>query len=268
MVTEGVCNTGLSLGSTALAKPQKNPHPHLHQQHEKQLGSLRFDHVFPFLTLGLSSHDKSPKIDGASKLPRESAVVLHPQASSPSTVSSYSNSSMKKERDLISEEVETERVFPKVVEDHDEEGSPRKKLRLSKEQAVVLEDSFKEHSTLNPNQKQALAKQLNLRPRQVEVWFQNRRARTKLKQTEVECELLRKCCETLTDENRRLLKEIEELRALKVTAPFCMKMPAATLAICPSCERVSGRGESPSKSPFSIGGKPHFYPFSRPSAAC
>ncbi|XBH70262.1 hypothetical protein VPH35_097958 [Triticum aestivum] len=61
--------------------------------------------------------------------------------------------------------------------DEDDGGSARKKLRLSKEQAAFLEESFKEHSTLNPRQKVALAKQLNLRPRQVEVWFQNRRAR-------------------------------------------------------------------------------------------
>ncbi|KAA0043744.1 homeobox-leucine zipper protein HOX11 [Cucumis melo var. makuwa] len=52
----------------------------------------------------------------------------------------------------------------------------RKKLRLSKQQSAFLEESFKEHTTLNPKQKLALAKQLNLRPRQVEVWFQNRRA--------------------------------------------------------------------------------------------
>ncbi|RCV11900.1 hypothetical protein SETIT_2G224000v2 [Setaria italica] len=52
--------------------------------------------------------------------------------------------------------------------DEDDGGSARKKLRLSKEQSAFLEESFKEHATLNPKQKLALAKQLNLRPRQVE----------------------------------------------------------------------------------------------------
>ncbi|XP_019255264.1 PREDICTED: homeobox-leucine zipper protein HAT14 isoform X2 [Nicotiana attenuata] len=120
----------------------------------------------------------------------------------------------------------------------EEDGSARKKLRLTKEQSAFLEESFKEHNTLNPKQKLALAKQLNLRPRQVEVWFQNRRARTKLKQTEVDCEYLKKCCETLTEENKRLQKELQELRALKSSQPFYMQLPATTLTMCPSCERV------------------------------
>ncbi|TKY53246.1 Homeobox-leucine zipper protein HAT14 [Spatholobus suberectus] len=123
--------------------------------------------------------------------------------------------------------------------DDEENGSTRKKLRLSKEQSAFLEESFKEHTTLNPKQKLALAKQLNLRPRQVEVWFQNRRARTKLKQTEVDCEYLKRCCETLTEENRRLQKELQELRALKTSQPFYMQLPATTLTMCPSCERVA-----------------------------
>ncbi|KAF7825147.1 homeobox-leucine zipper protein HAT3 [Senna tora] len=125
----------------------------------------------------------------------------------------------------------------------------RKKLRLSKEQAVVLEETFKEHNTLNPKQKQALAKQLNLRPRQVEVWFQNRRARTKLKQTEVDCEYLKRCCENLTEENRRLQKEVQELRALKMSPQLYMHMnPPTTLTMCPSCERVAVSSASSSSS--------------------
>ncbi|KAH7679875.1 homeobox-leucine zipper protein [Dioscorea alata] len=160
--------------------------------------------------------------------------------------------------------------------DEDENSLSRKKLRLSKEQSAFLEESFKEHNTLNPKQKLALAKHLNLRPRQVEVWFQNRRARTKLKQTEVDCEYLKRCCETLTEENRRLHKELAELRALKATAahPLLAHLPATTLSMCPSCERVSsssttsGAGVKPSTPPFSHLSKARFFPFAaHPSAA-
>ncbi|XP_059645542.1 homeobox-leucine zipper protein HOX11-like [Cornus florida] len=164
------------------------------------------------------------------------------------------------------------------VVDEDENGLTRKKLRLSKEQSAYLEDSFKEHNTLNPKQKLALAKQLNLRPRQVEVWFQNRRARTKLKQTEVDCEYLKRCCETLTEENRRLQKELQELRALKTTSnPFYMQLPATTLTMCPSCERVATTSTAAAAAaktaneptstkpthPFPLS-RPRFYPFSHP----
>ncbi|KAF2307755.1 hypothetical protein GH714_031482 [Hevea brasiliensis] len=131
------------------------------------------------------------------------------------------------------EAIEAERASSRASDD-EENGLTRKKLRLSKEQSAFLEESFKEHNTLNPKQKLALAKQLNLRPRQVEVWFQNRRARTKLKQTEVDCEYLKRCCETLTEENRRLQKELQELRALKTSQPFYMQLPATTLTMCPS----------------------------------
>jgi len=161
---------------------------------------------------------------------------------------------MKREREKMHESFDLERERGACdlssrggggSDDEDGGAASRKKLRLSKEQSALLEESFKHHSTLNPKQKNALAKQLNLRPRQVEVWFQNRRARTKLKQTEVDCELLKRCCETLTIENRRLLKELQELRAIKAAPPrviahdFYTPLPAATLTMCPSCERVA-----------------------------
>ncbi|KAI4973745.1 hypothetical protein ZWY2020_041526 [Hordeum vulgare] len=129
--------------------------------------------------------------------------------------------------------------------DEDDDGGDgaggRKKLRLSKDQAAVLEECFKTHSTLNPKQKTALANRLGLRPRQVEVWFQNRRARTKLKQTEVDCEYMKRWCEQLADQNKRLEKEVAELRALKAApaAHAQQAAPAATLTMCPSCRRVA-----------------------------
>ncbi|KAK4414617.1 Homeobox-leucine zipper protein HAT3 [Sesamum alatum] len=152
-----------------------------------------------------------------------------------STVSSLSGKRSERE------ENDGERASSSLeMEDDGGDASGRKKLRLSKEQAAVLEETFKEHNTLNPKQKMALAKQLNLRPRQVEVWFQNRRARTKLKQTEVDCEYLRRCCDNLTEENRRLQKEVTELRALKLSPQFYMNMsPPTTLTMCPQCERVA-----------------------------
>ncbi|XP_027360716.1 homeobox-leucine zipper protein HAT4-like [Abrus precatorius] len=155
-----------------------------------------------------------------------------------STVSSVSGK--RSERENNGEELDTDRACSRGISDEEDGETSRKKLRLSKDQSIILEESFKEHNTLNPKQKLALAKQLGLRARQVEVWFQNRRARTKLKQTEVDCEFLKRCCENLTEENRRLQKEVQELRALKLSPQFYMQMtPPTTLTMCPSCERVA-----------------------------
>ncbi|XVF13433.1 hypothetical protein REPUB_Repub08aG0207300 [Reevesia pubescens] len=155
-----------------------------------------------------------------------------------STISSVSGK--RSEREVNGDELEMERAYSRGISDEEDGDTSRKKLRLSKDQSAILEESFKEHNTLNPKQKLALAKQLGLRPRQVEVWFQNRRARTKLKQTEVDCEFLKRCCENLTEENRRLQKEVQELRALKLSPQFYMQMtPPTTLTMCPSCERVA-----------------------------
>ncbi|GMH06483.1 hypothetical protein Nepgr_008323 [Nepenthes gracilis] len=234
----------------------------------------------PALTLSLTGEaclKLYRKVDGvANKASDETAGSgsgdMHSEASPVSSFSNVTSTTVKREREGgVSEETEVQKVSSRAS-DEDEDGSNnRKKLRLTKEQSDLLEESFKQHSTLNPKQKQALAHQLNLRPRQVEVWFQNRRARTKLKQTELDCEFLKKCCETLTEENGMLQKELQELRALKRSQPFYMHLPAATLILCPSCESVNaGVGDgSASKVASSVASKSHhFYNlFTNPSAA-
>ncbi|WCJ32074.1 Homeobox-leucine zipper protein family [Euphorbia peplus] len=268
---------GLSLESSSTSSNQSKPKVLVHKP------CPNFE---PSLSLGLSGEIYG-SISVKKIVAEESELYSSPHSHSQSGVSSFSSGRVvKRERDVSSEDidVEVERVSngSRGVSDEDEDGSnTRKKLRLTKEQSALLEESFKIHSTLNPKQKQALARQLNLRPRQVEVWFQNRRARTKLKQTEVDCEFLKKCCETLTDENRRLQKEVEELKALKMAQPLYMQMqmPAATLSMCPSCERINDAAVAPTSSknsnnnnnPFSMAPNKahHFYnPFTNPSAAC
>ncbi|KAI3442360.1 Homeobox domain-containing protein [Psidium guajava] len=264
MGIDDMCNTGLVL-SLGLQTPFK-----IEAQRQAKPGL----DIEPSLTLCLSGANRAAcdERPAADHLYRQASPLSH---NSLSAVSSFSSPRVKRERDLSSEDAEVEtRGYSKASDEDDDGANARKKLRLTKEQSALLEESFKQHSTLNPKQKQALARQLNLRPRQVEVWFQNRRARTKLKQTEVDCEFLKKCCETLTDENRRLQKELQELKALKLAQPFYMHMPAATLTMCPSCERIgagpSVDGVAPTKSPFSMAAKSHLYShhFTNPSAAC
>lgn len=65
--------------------------------------------------------------------------------------------------------------------------------------------------------------------------------RCKLKQTEVDCEYLKRCCESLTDENRRLKRELMELRSAMPAVSFNIPIPRAVAALrmCPSCERTA-----------------------------
>ncbi|TMW85492.1 hypothetical protein EJD97_023060 [Solanum chilense] len=256
-----MCNTRLSL-SLGLSTPP----PHQHNNKGK-LSSNDDDNQELTLCLSTSS-EFTNNYDNNNRINPQLLGGVN------SSVSSFSNtSSVKRERDHASsfdeevENLETKKVLiisPKGFVDHndDDDYGTRKKLRLTKEQSDVLEDSFKEHTTLNSKQKRDLARRLSLRPRQVEVWFQNRRARTKLKQTEVDCEILQKCYEDLKDENRRLNKEIQDLKSLKKSQPFRVQLSAATLSMCPSCERTYGGAatDNSTKISFSIGDqKPHFY---------
>ncbi|XP_042445864.1 homeobox-leucine zipper protein HOX4-like isoform X1 [Zingiber officinale] len=102
----------------------------------------------------------------------------------------------------------------------EEVGLREKKRRLSAEQVRALEKSFEVENKLEPEKKLRLAEELGLQPRQVAVWFQNRRARWKTKQLERDFSALRDGYDALRldyDALRRdkeaLVAQIEDLKA-------------------------------------------------------
>lgn len=97
---------------------------------------------------------------------------------------------------------------------------PEKKRRLSVEQVKALEKNFEVENKLEPERKVKLAQELGLLPRQVAVWFQNRRARWKTKQLEKDFRVLKAnyeslqiSCNTLQHDKEALMAEMRELKA-------------------------------------------------------
>ncbi|KAH1234841.1 Homeobox-leucine zipper protein ATHB-20 [Glycine max] len=88
-----------------------------------------------------------------------------------------------------------------------------KKKRLNLEQVKALEKSFDLGNKLEPERKVQLAKALGLQPRQVAIWFQNRRARWKTKHLEKEYEVLKKQFEAVKADNGVLKVENQKLQA-------------------------------------------------------
>ncbi|KAI8541504.1 hypothetical protein RHMOL_Rhmol08G0066100 [Rhododendron molle] len=98
-------------------------------------------------------------------------------------------------------------------EEYYDEQSPEKKRRLSPEQVRLLEKSFEEENKLEPERKSQLASKLGLQPRQVAVWFQNRRARWKTKQLERDYDHLKSAYDSLLSEFDSIRKENDKLKA-------------------------------------------------------
>lgn len=86
--------------------------------------------------------------------------------------------------------------------------SAAKKRKLSEEQVNMLEISFGCEHKLESERKDRLASELGLDPRQVAVWFQNRRARWKSKKLEHEYTKLRNEHEKNVVEKCRLETEV------------------------------------------------------------
>ncbi|WOL02759.1 homeobox-leucine zipper protein HOX20-like [Canna indica] len=95
----------------------------------------------------------------------------------------------------------------------------QKKRRLSVDQVKALEKDFEKENKLDPERKVRLAQELGLRPRQIAIWFQNRRARWKTKQLERDFDALKAChtalkfdVDSLRGEKEALISEVKELK--------------------------------------------------------
>ncbi|GFP87374.1 homeobox-leucine zipper protein athb-13 [Phtheirospermum japonicum] len=88
-----------------------------------------------------------------------------------------------------------------------------KKRRLNMEQVRTLEKHFEQGNKLEPERKMQLARALGLQPRQVAIWFQNRRARWKTKTLEKDYEILKRQFESVKAENDALQAHNQKLHA-------------------------------------------------------
>ncbi len=83
-----------------------------------------------------------------------------------------------------------------------------KKKRLTTDQLDSLEQNFQEEIKLDPDRKMKLSKELGLQPRQIAVWFQNRRARWKTKQLEHLYDVLKQEYDVVYREKQKLQEEV------------------------------------------------------------
>ncbi|XP_075499797.1 homeobox-leucine zipper protein ATHB-40-like [Primulina tabacum] len=118
-----------------------------------------------------------------------------------------------------------------------------RKTKLNQEQVNVFEKNFGSEHKLDSERKDRLATELGLQPRQVAVWFQNRRAKWKSQKLEEEYSklksqhesaLVEKCClETellkLKEQLNEADKEIQRLSSNSPTSSFSVE------AMDPSC---------------------------------
>ncbi|XP_064944000.1 homeobox-leucine zipper protein HOX17-like isoform X1 [Musa acuminata AAA Group] len=135
--------------------------------------------------------------------------------------------------------------FKEEKEEKRDGGGTRKKLRLSGEQLALLEDSFRAHSTLAPVRPETRAcAEVALAAEASGSMVSEQESQvlqTKLKQTEVDCGFLRRCCERLANENRRLKRELMEMRSVVKPGPQLSieHRKAARLRMCSSCEKMT-----------------------------
>ncbi|XP_057764425.1 homeobox-leucine zipper protein ATHB-52 [Salvia miltiorrhiza] len=94
------------------------------------------------------------------------------------------------------------------------------KKRLSEEQVRLLESNFNFNNKLDPEHKSRLALELGVPPRQVAIWYQNKRARNRIQGLEVDHKALQLQLDTVLADNSRLKEEVQRLRLELTRASF------------------------------------------------
>ncbi|XP_042034921.1 homeobox-leucine zipper protein ATHB-12-like isoform X2 [Salvia splendens] len=84
--------------------------------------------------------------------------------------------------------------------------------RFTNEQIKALESIFEQETKLEPTKKMQIARELSLHPRQVAIWFQNKRARWKSKRIEQEFTKLKSSYNSLSIMFDDLKKEKHSLQ--------------------------------------------------------
>ncbi|KAL1560281.1 homeobox-leucine zipper protein ATHB-52-like [Salvia divinorum] len=112
----------------------------------------------------------------------------------------------------------------------------KEKKRLGEEQVRLLEWNFNFNKKLDPEHKSRLALELGIPPRQVAIWYQNKRARDKIQGLEVEHKGLQVQLESVLIDNSRLRKEVERLkveltRAQGATRPTFTSLNSSTFGV-------------------------------------
>ncbi|XP_062179518.1 homeobox-leucine zipper protein HOX3-like [Phragmites australis] len=119
-------------------------------------------------------------------------------------------------------------IFSMEMEGEEEKGAAGgsssricKYMRLNPRQFGWLEAAFEQCPFLDKRTTEDLAKRLKVSPRQVQVWFANRRCRLKnlLRQTEIQRDQYKQQVSSLTEEKRCLESELAKLKATPMAPP-------------------------------------------------
>lgn len=157
---DDISTTGLVLGlgfpsSSTTADNQNSRKPSIKmEQFAKDYPASDFEPSLTLSLFGETSDKVAEKLDADHLKASNDPAPLQPPTDDlrrqDSAASSFSNVSVKREREFGGDDVEIERISSRVSDEDDDGANARKKLRLTKAQSALLEESFKQHSTLNP----------------------------------------------------------------------------------------------------------------------